>query len=213
MAANYTALSGADIVKKVRGRNIRSIVLCVLGCLASVGILIFAGIEIRNNEIGYALMAFIVGLIFLLGCIFSISKPLKTLQNVEESRIFRKFGTPDELASRISEGSMQPFFQTSQTLVTDSFIMKHGDFESYKPFRDIVLIYKKEHSTNGIKDSVFLVAYDKFGDSVDYPFKLGKKHAGEMDAVANLIAQHAPECRFGYTQDNLRYVKEHAQQI
>ena len=91
--------------------------------------------------------------------------------------------------------------------------MKHGDFESFKPFGDIVLIYKKEHSTNGIKDSVFLVAYDRFGDSVDYPFKLGKKHAGEMDAVANLIAQHAPECRFGYTQDNLRYVKEHAQQI
>ncbi|MBR6420962.1 MAG: hypothetical protein IKS42_11560 [Oscillospiraceae bacterium] len=210
--ANYRAITGEQILKKIRGKNIIYVVLGGIACLAGIGLLILAGTMLHNDDDTFAAAGF-VGLAFIVCGLFGVIKGAKVLKNVENLRIFRKFGSPDELAARISEGCAASFYETSKTLVTESFIMKQGDFESYKPFEDIILIYKKEHRVNGIKDSESLVAYDKFGDSAEYPFKLGRKYAGKMEETANLIAKRAPECLIGYTDDNLSYVKTHAQQL
>lgn len=213
MGRNYTALSGTDMISGIRKKNIGSLFLCLLGILLAVGILYFAGYQFRESAYFYGLMSLALGIGIVIAAIAGAISAFRTLGNITNCRVFRKYGTPDELAGCISEGSTQTILDSKQALITESFIMKHGDFESFVPFSEILLLYRKEHRTNGILDSIFLVVHDRYGDKYEYPFKLGKKHAGEMDMVANVIAQQAPDCRFGYTPQNLQYVKQNAQKL
>lgn len=211
MAANYQALSGQDVIKKVRNTHIKYLIFCTLGVILAVVMLIAAGSMIRNGEGGILVMVF--GVLVMLCSIYFAGRSFKTLGNIENCRLFRKYGTPDEIAQRISEGSLNTILDSKGSLCTDTFIMKHSDFESYVPYEDILLLYRKEHRTNGVLDGIYLVVHDRYGDKFEYPFKMGKKHAGEMDTVANAIGQRAKDCRFGYTPDNLSYVKQNAKTI
>ena len=211
MAANYHALSGQDVIKKVRNTHIKYLIFCALGVLLAVVMLIAAGSMIRNGEGGILVMVF--GVLVMLCSIYFAGRSFKTLGNIENCRLFRKYGTPDEIAQRISEGSLNTILDSKGSLCTDTFIMKHSDFESFVPFSEILLLYRKEHRTNGILDSIFLVVHDRYGDKFEYPFKLGKKHAGDMNEVANAIIKSAPDCRVGYTTENLQYAKQNARQI
>lgn len=213
MGINYTTISGADIVKAIRKKNTSRLVWSVIGCIATLLVLFFGGYELRNGGIFYGIMALIMAVIFYVALGSTIAKAAKTLGDVENCRVFRKYGSPDEIAERISEGAVNPVFDSKQALVAEDFIMKHGDFETYIPHKDVLLLYRKEHRTNGVLDSIALVVHDRYGDSFDYPFKLGKKHAGDMQIAADQIGRNAPDARFGYTQDNLQYVKQNAQKI
>ena len=211
MGTNYNVLSGDDVVKKIRNTHIKYLFFCLAGAVLAVVMLIAAGHLIRDGEGGILVMLF--GILVMLCAVYFASRSIKTLGNVENCRVFRKYGTPEQIAQRISEGTLSTILDSKGSLCTETFIMKHSDFESFVPYEDILLLYRKEHRTNGILDSIFLVVHDRYGDKFEYPFKLGKKHAGEMDMVANAIGQHAPDCRFGYTQDNLSYAKQNAKPL
>ncbi len=213
MGMRYTALSGAEIVKKIRSKNVGRLLLYVLGLLLAVGIVFFGISQLLGGHYFFGIAGLVVGPIVLWMVAELMSKAVATLKNVKECRLFRKYGSPDELAERIAEGSMQPLLESKQALITDSFIMKYGDFESFVPFSDVLLLYRKEHRTNGVLDGIYLVVHDSYGDSFDYPFKLGKKHTEDMNIAANEIAKSAPNCRFGYTKENLEYVKQNARKI
>lgn len=214
MAVSYTDLTGEQIIRKVRRQNRGTVVKCSLIILAALAFTVGIVWIIREEQryllgfCGILLVALVI--VWMLQ---SISKALGVLRDVPAAPVFRKFGSPETIAARIANGADSPLIPSRTTLVGDSFIMKHGDFETYIPFESVRLMYRKEHSTNGIKDSIFLVVYDEFGDSVDYPFKLGKKHADEMRIAAEEIAKHAPDCRFGYTKENLDWVKSVARKL
>ena len=213
MAANYSALSGTQMVKQIRGKNVRRLLLNSLGIVLAVGMLFFAFYEFRGGHWFYGIMGLAVGIIIFWLFVQNISAACATLKNVAECRVFRKYGSPDELAQRISEGSLSRLLESNKALVTDSFIMKHKDYETYVPFQSVLLLYRKEHRTNGVLDGIYLVVHDAYGDSFDYPFKLGSKHEDEMQLAANAIAQSAPNCRLGYTKENLDYVNQNARKI
>ncbi|HBI84877.1 MAG TPA: hypothetical protein DDX71_01110 [Ruminococcus sp.] len=214
MARNYAALTGKKIVKRVRSKHLQTTVVCVLGL--GFCILIVCGMIrlVRENH-EYITPVFGMVLAALGGwyAVYQFIRQMKVLRDVPNARVFRKYGTPDEIARTISEESGSSLLESGQTLLTPSFIMKHGDYESFMPSKDIVLMYRKEHRTNGVLDSVFLVCHDQYGDKFDYPFKLGKKHAGKMDFAVGEIVKHCPECRFGYTQENIRFVSQNAKPL
>lgn len=214
MARQYSTLSGAEIVSSIRKKHQKNIFLCILGMLGTALFMIVAIIWLRTGEhivlglFGVALCALFAWLL-----LEGISKSKKVLADPENCRLFRKYGAPDTIAMQIADGCNALLLESKTALITDLFIMKHGDFESFVPFEQVLLVYRKEHSTNGITDSVFLVVHDAFGDSYEYPFKVGKKHEAEMRSVAEEIAKRAPMCRLGYTQENLNYVKQNAKQL
>ena len=209
MARSYLGLTGADIVSAVRRHN-RWVLISRSFLIAFIAFLLIGGMIYMGREGHYVMLVFGIAIALLLFylCFEAISKAAKVLGNVERSRLFRKYGSPDSIAMRIAEG--EPLLDSRKTLLTDSFIMKHGDFESYVPFEEILLLYKKTHSTNGIQDSVYLTVHDAYGDVFDYPFKLGKRHADEMQEAVNVIMQRADRARVGYLQENLEYAKRNA---
>ena len=214
MAINYTGLTGEQIVGKVRRRNRNTVWKCALGIMLVAAFLVGVIWLIRAEK------RYLIGIFGILICLLviyfllqSIGKATDVLKDVPSAPVFRKFGSPETIAARVANGADSPLIPSRKTLIGDSFIMKHGDFETYIPFESVRLMYRKEHSTNGVKDSIFLVVYDEYGDSVDYPFQLGKKHADEMRIAAETIAAQAPDCRFGYTKENLDWIKSVAKKL
>ena len=112
-----------------------------------------------------------------------------------------------------SAGAEDLLLDSNKALIAKNFIMKHNDFESYIPFTHVLLCYRKESSTNGIPTAVYFVVHDIYGDSFEYPFKMGKKHREEMVDIMKHISTLSPQAAFGYSQQNLQYAKSHVQQI
>lgn len=209
MAKNYVGLTGNDIVKAVRRHNLwmllsRGFLILFIAVILTVGMRYLW----KSGHYIYLVLAILVALLLFYMCIEAVGKAAATLKNVSRARVFRKYGSADSIAMRISEG--EPLLESNKTLLTDSFIMKHGDFESFIPFEDILLIYRKTHATNGVQDGVYLVVHDAYGDSFDYPFKLGKKHESEMENAFAVIMQRADRARVGYLKENLEYAKQNA---
>lgn len=214
MARQYSTISGAEIVSSICRHHKKNIALCILGMLGTAFLMVVVVLWLRTGEhIVFGILGIGLCVLFAYLLVDSISKSRRILADPENCRLFRKYGAPDTIAMQIADGSNALLTESKTALITDTFIMKHGNFETFVPFGHILLLYRKEHSTNGITDSVFLVVHDAFGDSFEYPFKVGKKHEAEMWSVAEEIAKRAPQCRIGYTQDNLNYVKQNAKKL
>lgn len=205
---NLSNLTGDQIIRAVRGKNVKSIVGYCFILLLGVPFLWFAVHQLRDNhDYFWAIASLALGVLFVWMGVKEIGKRMETLRNVRGCKLFRKYGDADTLASVISEGCLSRLVENKQVYVTESFLMRVDNFESFIPYESILLLYKKEHRTNGILDGIFLVAHDAYGDSYEYPFKLGKKYAGDFELAAGEIVKRAPQVRIGYTQENLAYVK------
>ncbi len=215
MARDYSALTGADLLEGIRKTHRIRTALDVLAILAVAGFLIGCVFLIKLNlhnttdiifgVIGIALCVLVLWVIF-----GKISEHVRTAAAPEKSRLFRKYGTPDEIAARIAAEYSEPLFAEKSTLICRSFILNQNDFESFIPLDRTLLVYRKESSTNGIKHNVYLVVHDAFGDSFEYPFKLGKKHKQVMTEAMQEISRQSPQCAVGYSPANLSYVKKNA---
>lgn len=214
MAHNYSNLTGEQVVAAVRKYNQRNRILCVLGmiaaCAALIAIFIFL---VPSGHYVYTIFGVLFVIMVFYVLFDQISKAGKTIAAGENAAVFRKFGTPETIAARIAAESGEPLLDSRGSLVCNSFIMKHGNFESYIPFEKALLIYRREHSTNGIKDSVSLVVHDAYGESVQYPFKMGKKAQEQMQEIMRHISNQNEKCAVGYSPQNLNYAKTQAQPL
>ena len=208
MKQNCADLTGDAVVRGVRKKNNQKRLLCLLGVLAAAAALTGAFIWIIKMH------EFFYGGILAILCAFGaymaftgVSKANKVLADVENCRLFRKFGTPESIASRIASECGEPLLDSKGTLICNSFIMKHGDFESFIPFEQTLHLFRREHRTNGIQDGVYLVMTDAYGDQQQFPFKIGKKGKAQMEEIVDHIIQQAPNCAVGYTKEALAYVK------
>lgn len=144
---------------------------------------------------------------------FKVLRALKMAFHTEKATVFRKYGDPDEIADRINSGLENILLEQRAVIVTEEYILLRKHYETFVPLTDIMLMYRKEHRTNGILDSVALVVHDRYGEQYEYPFSLKKNSAGDMDYVAGEIRKRVPDCIVGYNPVNLAYVKEHRKPI
>ncbi|MBR4200031.1 MAG: hypothetical protein IKQ91_01985 [Oscillospiraceae bacterium] len=211
MAHDYSNITGEQIVSGVRKYNQRIRILCILGIIVCCfGLIAAFKFLIPSGHYVYTGFAVVLIVICFYALFDGISKAGKTIAAGENAAIFRKFGTPETLAARIAAESGEPLLDSKGSLICDSFIMKHGNFESYIPYDKALLIYRREHSTNGIKDSVSLVVHDAYGDSVQYPFKMGRRGQEQMQEIMMHISQKNEKCAVGYSPQNLNYAKQMA---
>lgn len=207
-------LTGEIICKKIRSRCFEKIFFWILAIILA---LLFIGYAIHGvvveHSIAMPLFALLLG---VGGCIWGIAeirKSVKTLSDVPNCKLFRKYGSPESIAQTIAEGAGKSIVSCKQTLLTEQFILKTKDFESFVPLESVLLLYKREHRTNGFLDSVSLVIHDEYGDQFEYPFKLAKKYQGEFNIAGDEIAKHSPNARFGYTKENLKFVEQNEKKI
>lgn len=157
-------------------------------------------------------MDIVAGLISGVCIFFFVKKGLHTLKialNPRKATVFRKYGDPDEIADRIHKGLESILLEQREVVVTEEYILRRKHYETFVPLADIMLMYRKEHRTYGMLDSISLIVHDRYGEQYEYPFTLKKKNASDMDYVAGEITKRTPDCICGYDSANLAYVKEH----
>lgn len=208
MARSFRDLTADQLVRGVRRDALMGLIFDGFGLLFAGAMLAWSIWALAEAFSFWGLFMFAVGLLLLVYLVKDTAKHGSIFSDPERCRLFQKYGDPDTLAQLISDHCDNTLLESKQILVTDQFIMKRNQFESLIVYEKILLLYRKEHRTNGILDGVYLVIHDAYGDSYEYPFKLGKKHVDEFHQTAAEIANRAPNCRVGYTKENLTYVKE-----
>ena len=210
MARSYNSLTGDEIVRKIRGKNRTILFGCIMGFLAVAALAAYLlYMTATEHQYLYAILGLLLCALFAYVLAITLKKAIGVLKDPTRARVFRKYGTPDQIAATIAAGADNVLLGSGKALITEKFIMKHNDFESYIPFTDVLLVYRKESSTNGIPTGVFFVVHDVYGDSFEYPFKMGKKHKDEMVDIMKHIHELSPQAAFGYTKPNLDYAKTH----
>ncbi|MBR5371827.1 MAG: hypothetical protein IK130_06405 [Oscillospiraceae bacterium] len=214
MAYHYNSLTGDIIVRKIQKKNKRNALLCILGLAAVAGLAVFLlYMTATEHKYLYAIGGLLLCALFVYVLITTMRKAISIWKDPSRARVFRKYGTPDQIAETIAAGADNVLLGSGKALITESFIMKHNDFESFIPFTDVLLCYRKESSTNGIPTAVYFVVHDVYGDSFEYPFKMGKKHKEEMVDIMKHISELAPQAAFGYSGQNLNYAKTHTKPL
>ncbi|MBR6760729.1 MAG: hypothetical protein IKM30_01700 [Oscillospiraceae bacterium] len=200
-------LTGDKIVRLMRRRNGWAAVGYCFFALFAVLMLIAGPFLLNDGRPFPALAAVVMGILLMVYAGKRLFSAIKTVFRTEKHRLFRKYGSPDDLAAQILQGEEEMILDHPQVMVTEQFIMKRKCFESFIPYDHILLIYRKEHRTNGVLDGIYLVIHDCYGDSYEYPFRMGQKYAGDLEYAAGEIGKRASGCRFGYTTENLNWAK------
>ncbi len=207
-------LTGNKIVRQIRTRNSWAAVGYFFFLLFAVLLLLAAGMfAFKEERLFIALACAVFGALLMLYAAKRFFSAVKAAFRPGAHRLFRKYGSPDDLAERILQGENESMMDHPQLMITERFLMKRKDFESFVLYECILLLYRKEHRTNGVLDGIYLVVHDCYGDSYEYPFRLSNKYAGDLEFAASEIAKRAPESRFGYTTENLKWVKENVRPL
>lgn len=212
--AKLTTLTGPKLVSKIRRANLWK--LFVFGLLLLLGILIVAAaVAFVRNEHEYlkAILMLAVGVLLCWWSGTEFGKRLKVLVNVRNSRMFRKYGSPEEIASIISNSAESSLIVNKKVLLTESFIFTPSNPESYVPFESVRLFYRKEHRTNGVQDGLYITVWDEFGDTYDYPFKMGTRHAVDFEDAMKELSVRCKNTMIGYSAANISTVKANKRDI
>ena len=123
----------------------------------------------------------------------------------ERADVFRKYGTPDEIAERIRAGSGTVFFDNGRLVITEQYLL-----DTEKP--ETLLFFP--HALNAYPDGVQgkeeqLIVYDSWGQKLCYPFTNGKQQVIRIGTLTDKIRKHAPECRSGHRPEDMEYVRQH----
>ncbi len=209
MAYKSKEVTAEQLRKAVRHKN-RGHFLGDIGVmLLGMAFIFFAWYEYKYEQsVFYGILGICGGVFFIFMAISLIPDHWRAYRDTENVRLFLKYGSAETLAAHITEGISNRIIENDKVLITEKFIMRNDDFESYMPYESVLWIYKKTHSTNGLKDGVFLTAHDEFGDSFDYPFKLGKKHVSELENAIKTVAEKCPRAVVGFSQANRQYAAE-----
>ena len=182
-----------EIRKKYKKHCIAALVILIFGILVSA---FFYMVAIGA---GILLTAFLV-LIPLAYILYTRSK----LKNIENIRVFRCYGTPDELASLIRNGSDGVLHQGKNLLLTKQFMMNPNDLESIIPLTCVQLAYIHTESYNGIPTSQTMKVHDIYNYTIEFSFKIGKKGREEIVGILTEIGNAAPWITLGYSPANVR---------
>lgn len=208
-------ITADDILTQIRKKKKRTIALLILLILIGVGALVYSVIAIRvNHDYGSGAVGAIICVVLCAIGIVMIKKNAECLKDLRHCRVFKKYGTPEEIASRISASAGNRLMDSKRLVLTDDFIMKTNDFETFVPLEAVLLAYKYEHSTNGVKDSVAISIHDEYGDKFEYPISIrNSKNSEELNTICNAIAQRSERVKFGYNGENLKYVEANQKRV
>ncbi len=182
-----------ELRKKHKKQRTIALIVMIFGILASAFfymVAIPAGITLTVCFV-------VIPLIFFLHFHSKVKKP-------EELRLFKNYGTPDELASLLRIGSDGILHQSRSLLLTTQFLMNPNDLESVMPLSCVQLAYIHTSSYNGIPTSQTMKVHDIYNHTLEYSFKLGKKGRAEIEEILLGMVSAAPWIMIGYDPQKVR---------
>lgn len=190
MARNYASLTGKKLIQAINRKNRHGLVRSLLYTPAA---LLVAGLTIPFMKSTGNYPAGVIVMLIALGCAaafgMNIPKQIKMITDAEDSQFFRTQGNANEIAYLIESEYEVPLLDDEGTLICRSFIMTHGDFESFKRFDTVMMVQLQVYSKNGIPMRLYFSVTDLGGDHRTYPLKL--KYQAEAEQILHQIKMQA----------------------
>lgn len=195
-------LTGKQLTDKIR--QSANLMLAIFLPSAILALLLGIFLVIRFRLVGA-----VIGTLLLMLPIRFILNALPQRLHPERADVFRKYGTPDEIAERIRDGSNDIFFDNGRLVCTEQYLL-----DKEKP--ETLLFFP--HALNTYPDGVRgreerLIVYDSWGQKLCYPFTNGKQQVFRIDILTDKIRKLSPECRNGHRPEDLEYVRQHAKKL
>ena len=190
MARNYTGLTGKKLIRAINRKNRHGLVRSLLytpAALAAAGLTIPFMKDTGNYPAGVIVMLIALGIAAAFG--MNIPRQIKMMTDAEDSGFFRTHGNADEIASLIESEYEVPLLDDEGTLICRSFIMTHGDFESFKRFEDLFSVNLQVYSKNGVPMRLYFSVTDLGGDHRTNPVKL--KYQKEAEEILHHMKMKA----------------------
>lgn len=197
------------IRKQRRGLMIAGIIMAVIG-LGIDAILLWVyiddavhkGFDHATDGAGAAFVCMLILAAIGVGGVFMIKSGLKGMKNPENDKILKK--NPDLLfmADELYRGIT---YQDKHLIMSDRVIANKKNLYQMAFYNEVFMVYVHTESYNFVtttKQLVLATARDEITFSI-YGMKSEK-----VEELARTIAGKCPYARFGYTQENLRYLDE-----
>ncbi|MBR6108029.1 MAG: hypothetical protein IKQ39_08485 [Oscillospiraceae bacterium] len=189
-------ITAEELLQEIHKKHVRQRTIAMIAMI--VGILLTAFFFLVS--VGFGIF-FAVATVLIPLAIFCYLN--SKAQNTEGLPIFKRYGTPDELASMLRSGGDKVIYQANNFLMTETFILNPHDLESLIPLTDIQLVYIFKNSTNGIPTDQGMKVHDIYNNQVQFQFKLGKKGREEIAEIMRRMSLAAPWIVFGYSPQNV----------
>lgn len=194
---NLTELTGDQLLAEIRRLHLRTFYTLISVLICSLLLIPFLGSLIGAIGIG-------IGVLLSACTAYQTAKARISAQNPAQSRLFRKYGSPDAVARMIADGSREIFFENGKMIVTGEWIMNTENPESFMRLERALLAFPDVR-----RNGEYLVVQDCFGNAYTYPFAVGQSQVIKISVITDKIKRAAPECRIGHRPEDLAYAKSH----
>lgn len=192
------------IIRNVRYNNIKSLILfIILGLLPNFGFFYALVGEAGENTTLYLI---IFGALAVL-MDYLVIKILIVVINPLSSNVFKKYGSPKELAKILDEIESTKEYEDKRLIISKNYVMEKKDYESILAFDNVLAIHKEVHKTNGAIDGYSVIITDKYGFETKYSYGSSKKEQDKVDSLIMYIGSKCKNAEFGYTKQAQQHVR------
>ncbi|MBR5285800.1 MAG: hypothetical protein IKU30_02770 [Clostridia bacterium] len=195
-----------ELIKNIRKNYIidvlKSIIPTILLNGVTIGMLYMA--FYNEFEGSYLFLALVCGL-FSVTCLVMFIKSLILAINPFKSDVFKKYGTPEKVASIYREIENTTEYEDRTMIISHRYICHKSRAEILVACNDVLAVHKLVHKTNLIIDYYQIVITDKYG--AEFHFTYDKKEESLVDTLLIRIKGKCRNAEAGYTQDELDHIR------
>lgn len=197
------------VINNVRKNEIKVALGMLIPALIFTGIMI--GLFCSGEDIGELIFPLLIVGVFavlfdyiLIKCVIVIINPLK-------SDLFKKYGSPDEIAKILDEIENTKEYKDKHLVISKNYISDKKDYSKIVACDDVLGVHKLVHKTNFVVDYFQIVITDKYGFEITYSYQV--KEEEKCDKLLSIIAYKCKNAKAGYTKQEQDYIKENKQEL
>lgn len=194
---NLTELTGERLLSDIRKLHLRTFYTLLSVLICSILLIPFLGYL-------FGTAGAVIAIAVTACAVYWNAKTLMKARNPAQSRLFRKYGSPDAVARMIADGSRNIFFENGKMVMTGEWILNTGNPESFMRLEHALLAFPDVR-----KGGEYLIVQDCWGNAYAYPFAVGQSQVIKINVITDKIKRAAPECRIGHRPEDLEYAKSH----
>lgn len=196
-----------EIIKNIRKNYIIDVLKGIIPTVLLNGVTIgmLYGAFYDGFEVEFFFLAIVSGLFSVTQLVIFI-KSLILAINPFKSNVFKKYGTPEKIASIYREIEKTTEYKDHTIVISHNYICHRNSAEILVACNDVLAIHKLVHKTNFLIDYYQIVITDKYGE--EFRFTYNEKEEAIVDTLLIKIKGKCRNAETGYTQDELDHIRK-----
>lgn len=136
---------------------------------------------------------------------YALIEKIAIIINPLKSDVFKKYGSPDKVATIINEIENTQIFNDGNIIIASKYICGYDDYTKLVACDNVLGAHKLVHKTNFVIDYYMVLVTDKYG--LEIGFKYGKDEEDECDKIIAIIGDVCKNAKLGYTNEEQKHIE------